>query len=165
VLNWIYDANISESAHSFKWLMLGFFSLSINFIFGTLLSANGNFKVLNYLAVVAVFFNVGLNFVFAPVYGSEGAAFIFFLTQTGVSLAQFILVKNIIGFKIIPVLILKHALVIISILLLGLYLSEGIELFIFQTLLGIVLLFALRIIDLRELKSSFLSSKETNNNN
>jgi O-antigen/teichoic acid export membrane protein len=165
VLNWIYDANISESARSFKWLMLGFFSLSINFIFGTLLSANGNFKVLNYLAVVAVFFNVGLNFVFAPVYGSEGAAFIFFLTQTGVSLAQFILVKNIIGFKIIPVLILKHALVIISILLLGLYLSEGIELFIFQTLLGIVLLFALRIIDLRELKSSFLSSKETNNNN
>jgi hypothetical protein len=99
------------------------------------------------------------------VYGSVGAAFIFFLTQTGVSLAQFILVKNIIGFKIIPVLILKHALVIISILLLGLYLSEGIELFIFQTLLGIVLLFALRIIDLRELKSSFLSSKETNNNN
>jgi putative effector of murein hydrolase LrgA (UPF0299 family) len=63
------------------------------------------------------------------------------------------------------VLILKHALVIISILLLGLYLSEGIELFVFQTLLGIVLLFALRIIDLRELKSSFLSSKETNNNN
>ena len=165
VLNCIYDANISESSRSFKWLMLGFFSLSINFIFGTLLSANGNFKVLNYLAGIAVVFNVGLNLILAPIYGSEGSALIFFLTQTIVSVAQFILVKKIIGFKIIPLLLLKHVLVIASLLFLGFYLVEGIQLFVIQILLGIVLLFTLRIIDLRELKSSFLSSKETHNNN
>jgi O-antigen/teichoic acid export membrane protein len=165
VLNWIYDANISESSRSFKWLMLGFFSLSINFIFGTLLSANGNFKVLNYLACIAVVFNVGLNLILAPIYGSEGSALIFFLTQTIVSVSQFILVKKIIGFKIIPLLLLKHVLVIGSLLFLGFYLVEGIQLFVIQILLGIVLLFTLRIIDLRELKSSFLSSKETHNNN
>jgi O-antigen/teichoic acid export membrane protein len=145
--------------------MLGFFSLSINFIFGTLLSANGNFKVLNYLAGIAVVFNVGLNLILAPIYGSEGAALIFFLTQTIVSATQFILVKKIIGFKIIPLLLLKHVLVVAPLLFLGFYLAEGIRLFVIQILLGIVLLFTLRIIDLQELKSSFLSSKETHNNN
>jgi O-antigen/teichoic acid export membrane protein len=165
VLNWIYDANISESSKSFKWLMLGFFSLSINFIFGTLLSANGNFKVLNYLAAIAVLVNVGLNIILSPVYGSEGAAFIFFLTQTGVSITQFILVKKIIGFVFIPSLIMKHLLVIIPLIISGLYFSESASLFIIQISIGSLLLFALRILDLRELKSSFLAPKETLNNN
>jgi O-antigen/teichoic acid export membrane protein len=165
VLNSIYDSNIYESSKSFKWLMLGFFSLSINFIFGTLLSANGNFRGLNYLAAVAVIFNVVLNILFSPIYGSEGAAFIFFLTQTGVSITQFILVKKIIGFVFNPLLILKHLLVITPLLLAGIYFTESEELLIIQILIGSILLFALRIIDLRELKSSFLSSKETHNNN
>jgi len=165
VLNWIYDANISESSKSFKWLMLGFFSLSINFIFGTLLSANGSFRVLNYLAIAAVFFNVGLNIIFSPVYGSEGAAFIFFLTQTGVSITQFILVKRIIGFIFLPTLVLKHLFVIVPLIITGVYFSEGTSLFVFQILIGSLLLFALRIIDLRELKNSFLAPKETLNNN
>jgi O-antigen/teichoic acid export membrane protein len=165
VLNWIYDANISESSKSFKWLMLGFFSLSINFIFGTLLSANGNFKVLNYLAAIAVLVNVGLNIILSPIYGSEGAAFIFFLTQTGVSITQFILVKKIIGFVFIPSLIMKHLLVIIPLIISGLYFSESASLFIIQISIGSLLLFALRILDLRELKSSFLAPKETLNNN
>jgi O-antigen/teichoic acid export membrane protein len=165
VLNWIYDANISESSKSFKWLMLGFFSLSINFIFGTLLSANGSFRMLNYLAIAAVFFNVGLNIIFSPVYGSEGAAFIFFLTQTGVSITQFILVKRIIGFIFLPTLVLKHLFVIVPLIITGVYFSEGTSLFVFQILIGSLLLFALRIIDLRELKNSFLAPKETLNNN
>jgi O-antigen/teichoic acid export membrane protein len=165
VLNWIYDANIYESSKSFKWLMLGFFSLSINFIFGTLLSANGNFRVLNYLASAAVIFNVGFNIILSPIYGSEGAAFIFFLTQTGVSITQFILVKKIIGFAFIPSLVMKHLLVIIPLLICGFYFSESAGLFFIQLLIGSLLLFVLRIIDLRELKSSFLSPKETLNNN
>lgn len=165
VLNWIYDANISESSRSFKWLMLGFFSLSINFIFGTLLSANGNFKELNYLAAIAVVLNIGCNIILSPIYGSEGAAIIFFLTQTGVSIAQFILVKKIIGFAFVPLLVIKHLFVILLLIVGGFYFSESAGLFIIQILIGGILLFALRIIDLRELKNSFLSSKETNNNN
>lgn len=165
VLNWIYDSNIYESSKSFKWLMLGFFSLSINFIFGTLLSANGNFRVLNYLAAFAVVFNVGLNLISSPVFGSEGAAFIFFLTQTVVSISQFVLVKNIIGFVIIPSIALKHLLVIIPLVFCGFYFSESAGLFFIQLLIGGLLLFVLRIIDLRELKNSFLSPKETHNNN
>jgi O-antigen/teichoic acid export membrane protein len=160
VLNWIYDANIYESSKSFKWLMLGFFSLSINFIFGTLLSANGNFKVLNSLALVAVFFNVGLNIIFSPIYGSEGAAFIFFLTQTGVSITQFILVKRIIKFVLIPGLIIKHLLVFVILILIGFYSPESISLFIMQILIGSILLFSLGIIDIRELKNSFITKKE-----
>ena len=165
VLNWIYDANIYESSKSFKWLMLGFFSLSINFIFGTLLSANGNFKALNYLAAIAVLVNVGLNIIFSPIHGSEGAAFIFFITQTGVSITQFILVKKIIGFEFIPRLVIRHLVVVMPLIICGIYVSESAGLFIVQILIGSLLLFALRIIDIRELKSSFLSTKETLNNN
>ncbi|MBM3451526.1 MAG: hypothetical protein FJX84_00125 [Bacteroidetes bacterium] len=165
VLNWIYDANITESSKSFDWLMLGFFSLSINFIFGTLLSANGNFKALNYVSVVAVVFNIGLNILVAPKYGSEGTALIFFLTQTGVSITQFILTKKIIGIKFIPSLVVKHVLVICPLMIGGLYFPQSAVLFIIQILIGCLMLFTLRIVDLRELKNSFIPPKETINNN
>jgi O-antigen/teichoic acid export membrane protein len=164
VLGWIYENNVNYSAHSFRWLMLGFFGISLNFIFGTLLSANGNFKELNYLAFTAVIFNIGMNLFIAPVYGSVGISITFFITQVGVAIAQLFIAKEKIGFRFIPKFIGVHLLLIAMLVLVGLLISSSEMLFIVQLILGGILLLALRIIDIKELKLMFLPAKATKNN-
>jgi len=164
VLSWIYDSNIQESKASFIWLMLGFFAISINFIFGTLLSANGNFKMLNIISGIAVLINLGLNFMFAPTYGAEGAGVVFFITQSFVSIFQLLIAKNIIAFKIIPKSIIKHLLVLVLLISLGFLIADSFLLFSCQILLGFLLLIVLKIINPLEIKESFLGKKETNSN-
>lgn len=164
VLGWIYEHNVAYSAHSFRWLMLGFFGISLNFIFGTILSANGNFKTLNYLAGIAVIFNVGLNLFVAPIYGSTGIGISFFITQVGVAIAQLFLAKEKIGFRFIPKFMIVHLLLIMALVLIGLLIPSSELLFIIQLAAGGILLLALRIIDLKELKLMFIPSKATKNN-
>jgi len=165
VLGWIYDSNIQESKNSFIWLMLGFLAISVNFIFGTLLSANGNFKVLNIISGIAVIINLGLNFMLAPTYGAKGAGIVFFITQSFVSIFQLFIAKRIIGFDFIPSSVFKHVFVIALLCLLGLVLADSFILFAFQIILGSFLLILLKIINPREIKDSFLAKKETISNN
>jgi len=164
VLSWIYENNVNYSAHSFRWLMLGFFGISLNFIFGTLLSANGNFKELNYLAFAAVIFNVGMNLFMAPTYGSVGISITFFITQVAVAIAQLFIAKEKIGFQLVPKFIGLHFLLFLSLILLGIVFQKSTGLIFTQLFVGGFLLLVLRIINLKELKMMFLSPKETKNN-
>ena len=164
VLSWIYENNVHYSAQSFRWLMLGFFGISLNFIFGTLLSANGNFKELNYLAFAAVIFNIGMNLFMAPVYGSVGISITFFITQVGVAIAQLFIAKEKIGFHLATKFIGLHFLLFLSLILIGIAFQKTPGLFFIQLLVGGLLLLILRIINLKELKMMFLSPKETKNN-
>jgi len=164
VLSWIYENNINSSAHSFRWLMLGFFGISLNFIFGTLLSANGNFKELNYLAFAAVVFNIGMNLFMAPIYGSIGISITFFITQVGVAVAQLFIAKEKIGFHLVPKFIGLHFFLFLSLILIGITFHKTPGLFFVQLFVGGFLLLLLRIINLKELKMMFLSPKETKNN-
>jgi O-antigen/teichoic acid export membrane protein len=164
VLSWIYENNINSSAHSFRWLMLGFFGISLNFIFGTLLSANGNFKELNYLAFAAVVFNIGMNLFMAPIYGSIGISITFFITQVGVAVAQLFIAKEKIGFHLVPKFIGLHFFLFLSLILIGITFQKTPGLFFVQLFVGGFLLLLLRIINLKELKMMFLSPKETKNN-
>ena len=53
ILGWIYD-DIQDAIGPFQFLMLGFFPIGMNFIFGTLLSANGNLKILNSISIFGI---------------------------------------------------------------------------------------------------------------
>ena len=164
VLGWVYENNVVYSAHSFRWLMIGFFGIGLNFIFGTLLSANGNFKELNYLAGIAVVFNIGMNLYMAPTYGSEGIAISFFITQMGVAVAQLFLAKQKIGFHFVPKYILIHLTLLTILLIIGVLFQKSEFLLILQLTSGGALLLVLRIVNLKDLKLMFLPSKETKNN-
>jgi O-antigen/teichoic acid export membrane protein len=164
VLSWIYEQNVIYSAQSFRWLMLGFLGISINFIFGTLLSANGSFKALNYLACVAVIFNIGMNLFMAPLYGSVGIGITFFITQVGVAIAQLLIAQKKIGFLFVPKFIGLHLILTLTLIIIGVVFQKTAGLFFIQLLVGGLLLLLLRIINLKELKMMFLPSKETKNN-
>jgi O-antigen/teichoic acid export membrane protein len=104
----LYDAShVTESALVFRKLMFCFIPISCNYIFGTLLTANGNLKYLNILAASGMCINIALNFYLIPIYKAEGSAVVSLITQSLIAVAQILLVKQIFKFHINSRLILS----------------------------------------------------------
>ena len=98
IMNWRYIELGSQSVQLFSVLMFCFVCISTTYIFGTLLTANGNLKTLNILAGAAVFINIGLNLIFIPRWQALGSAMASLITQLIVSIAQIIISKKKFGF-------------------------------------------------------------------
>lgn len=77
-----------HSTSVFALLILGFIPISISYIFGTLLTAKGKLKQLNYIALIAVIINLSMNFMLIPVIEARGAAISCLVTQTIVCILQ-----------------------------------------------------------------------------
>lgn len=77
------------AAQIFGLVILCFFPLCSMYIYGTLLTANGNFKLLNTLAAVALLINISLNLWLIPIYKAYGAAIAALSTQTFIGISNF----------------------------------------------------------------------------
>ena len=88
ILDWMYNEHIETSARIFPLLMFGFIAISTTYIFGTVLTANGNLRELNILASTAVLINIVLNFILIPEYQALGAAISSLVTQVYMALLQ-----------------------------------------------------------------------------
>ncbi len=86
----LYKGARGSSSHDyqvvFAWLMASFPAWCIMYIYSTLLTANGNLKVLNYIAFAGVVFNLSLNAYLIPRFEATGGAVTSCLTQTGLAL-------------------------------------------------------------------------------
>ena len=91
ILDWMYNEHIETSSRIFPLLMFGFMAISTTYIFGTLLTANGNLKELNILACTAVIINIVLNLILIPEYHALGAAISSLVTQVYMALSQVII--------------------------------------------------------------------------
>ncbi|MFH1118483.1 MAG: oligosaccharide flippase family protein [Bacteroidota bacterium] len=91
IMNLMYEHYIDESAAVFAVLMGCFVSFSATYVFGTLLTANGNLKQLNYLAATGMILNISLNVILIPKSGALGSAWASFITQGIMALLQVIL--------------------------------------------------------------------------
>jgi O-antigen/teichoic acid export membrane protein len=100
ILDWMYNEHIEASSRIFPLLMIGFMAISATYIFGTLLTANGNLRELNILASSAVVLNIVLNLLLIPEYQALGAAISSMVTQVYMALLQVII--SIIKLKLIP---------------------------------------------------------------
>lgn len=69
-------------------LMGCFVCVSLTYIFGTLLTANGNLRYLNYVSLIGVIINITLNLILIPYYGALGSALTSLFTQLFVTLFQ-----------------------------------------------------------------------------
>jgi len=74
--------------------MFCFVCISSTYVFGTLLTANGDLRVLNFLAGSAVVVNIGLNFFFIVKWQALGSAVASLITQLMVSIVQIIVSKK-----------------------------------------------------------------------
>jgi O-antigen/teichoic acid export membrane protein len=149
-----FTQRIIESSSVFRMLMGSFVAVSSTYIFGTLLTANGNLRQLNISAAIGVFLNVALNFILIPQFESFGASIASFSVQTLTAIIQFILAYKILNLRFSKIYWIK--LIAFSIIISGsafLLLNVSIH-WVFQISLGILLsilfVFALRLIDFKD---------------
>ena len=94
IMSWRYHDISSQSSALFSVLMFCFVCISSTYIFGTLLTANGDLKLLNVLAGVAVMVNIGLNLILIPKWQALGSAVASLMTQIIVSITQIMVSKK-----------------------------------------------------------------------
>lgn len=92
ILSLLYTNDIDQSAEPFQLLMITFVAMCIILIFGTYLTALGDMKMLNWIALIGLLLNVLFNVYLIPKFGVVGAAFSTLVTQFAVAIAQFIIV-------------------------------------------------------------------------
>jgi O-antigen/teichoic acid export membrane protein len=92
ILDFLYNEHVKESADVFIILIPCIIPISFAYIFGTLLTANGNMKLLNIVAIAGIIVNVIINLVLIPELHARGAAIASLSTQSVVSLLQIIIV-------------------------------------------------------------------------
>jgi O-antigen/teichoic acid export membrane protein len=107
IMELLYKEHIEESAQVFKYLMMCFIAVSTTYIFGTLLTANGNLKQLNTMASIGMLFNILLNFFLIRRYYALGAVWASLITQFSTAIAQIIMSSKILQFNTNYTLIIK----------------------------------------------------------
>lgn len=173
ILQLIYTSS-EEAELPFIWLMLSFIGISMNFVFGTLLTANGQLKELNIISAVGVIINVSVNLFLIPKYGATGAGFTAFITQMIMAITQFILCAKkfnlVIGFMqmgkwLLFTLCFVGVLFGFNLVFMNLedknILSDSPMLFVLilsaEMLLGLILMFVFKFIEPKPLKNLFLT--------
>lgn len=94
-----YAARIEQSAIIFSLLMLAYIAVSTTYIFGTLLTANGNLRLLNIIAASGVALSLMLNFILIPQFEATGAAISSLVVQTTMAIVQFQTARRVVGFR------------------------------------------------------------------
>jgi O-antigen/teichoic acid export membrane protein len=96
----LYWEHFDRSAQVFKLLMGGFVAVSTTYIFGTLLTANGNLKQLNIISLIGLIINFSMNLILIPRLLAVGSAYASLVTQFFIAIIQVIIVQRIFKFKI-----------------------------------------------------------------
>lgn len=100
IMDLLYKEHVAESSTVFAILMCCFFAISTTYIYGTLLTANGNLRQLNVMAMAGMVLNIVLNFILIPRYFAKGAAIASLTTQFITAFIQVLLCYRI--FKLEP---------------------------------------------------------------
>jgi O-antigen/teichoic acid export membrane protein len=99
--------------------MGGFVAVSSTYIFGTLLTANGNLKELSIIALFSLVINFGINLILIPRLLALGSAYSSLITQFFSAVLQIILVQRIFRFKVNMKFILTLAVFIAGVILIN----------------------------------------------
>jgi O-antigen/teichoic acid export membrane protein len=126
IIKTLYHEGDHFSASVFRVLILSFIPISINYIFGTLLTANGNLKLLNYAAGAAVVVNLALNFLLIGHYKALGAAYANIATQSLMVMIEIIICLRIWKFKLSNYNIIRY-LLFLMLAVSGTFISTKIE--------------------------------------
>ncbi len=132
----VFRARIDQTSVIFGLLMAGFIPISTTYVFGTLLTSNGNLKQLNIVAGCGMVLNISLNFILIPWYKSIGSAYASLLTQFLTAIVQVIIVQIIFRFRTDKIYLFKLSGFIVISLLTG-WMARMLEL---NWMLGILII-------------------------
>jgi len=152
----LYKEHAVQSANILKILIIGFGGIAAIYIYGTLLTANGNLKQLNIISASGVLLNVLLNYLLIPKYQIAGAAISSMATQILMAGMQFYFVYKIFHFRILKKEVFKFLLFLFIIILQTKLINDinnyRLIMFIISTILSLLWIFVLNIINIKELK-------------
>ena len=77
-----------------------FVAISTSYIFGTLLTANGNLRELNLMAASGILINITMNLFLIPRFQAAGSAVSSLITQFLTAFIQVLIAQNVFKFKI-----------------------------------------------------------------
>lgn len=97
IMHLIYTTPTAQAVKSFQWLMPGVLFFSLQYVFGTLITASGHMWHMTIIALVGTGLNVALNAWLIPRFHSEGAAITNAATQGVVVLLQWWYTRRFLG--------------------------------------------------------------------
>ena len=100
IMSMLYTNHVEASADVFKWLMMGFIAISTTYVFGTLLTANGNLRGLNIIFACGMLLNISLNLILIPRLFALGSAYVSVTTQFLTAIIQVVFAQWIFKFKV-----------------------------------------------------------------
>ena len=100
IMSLMYVEHFQESSKLLSILMIGFMGIATSYIFGTLLTANGNLKYLNIMACFGMILNIVLNLILIPKFQSIGAAVSSMITQLLTAITQVFIAKKVFKFNL-----------------------------------------------------------------
>ncbi len=113
------DLFLNKSFNIFPILMFCFLFISCTYVFGTLLTANGNLKSLNQIAFLGMVLNIVLNYFLIHTEGAFGASISSLLTQSITALIQIFLCWKIFKLNNLKLIIEPLVFFIAGLLLIG----------------------------------------------
>ncbi len=114
-----YILRMGQSATIFQLLMFSFVSISSNYIFGTLLTANNSLLQLNIVAGIGLIINLSLNLLLIPHYQSIGSAWASLSTHGITAILQLLIVIKFFKLKINYGLIFRFILLTLLMIIAG----------------------------------------------
>lgn len=107
IMQLLYDNGDAYQGSILAWLMLSFIAVTGSYIYGTLLTANGNLMAMNRIFLIGVLINVVFNYFAIRRYGAVGAAIVTCATQFFVFIAQVLLSQKKLNLALAPKLLLR----------------------------------------------------------
>lgn len=153
IMRLLYENADSYWGEVFSILMLNYIAFSTAYIYGTLLTANGNLREMNILFAGGVVINITLNYLLILRYGALGAAWATVLTQFTITLGLLLIARSrtslqlefsLIGRSVLYVLVLVAAVFVLR----HLWIDWLLQCFLI-TFVGIVTAWVLGLVPLR----------------
>ncbi len=156
IMDILYIKYQSISAKILIVLIIGFIPISSNYIFGTLLTANGSLKKLNSIAILSVTINIILNYFLIKNMFALGAALASVITNLFSAILQFIVAKQIFKIKINYKQVIKIILFLVLYIIIALVLKNKIDNWLYEAIvlifIGCIILLSTNIIDIGKIK-------------
>jgi O-antigen/teichoic acid export membrane protein len=160
VMDFMYLEHARQAAPVFRMLMISFIFISVSIICGTLLTANGNIRQLNLVALSTLVLNVILNIILIPRYQAMGSALASMISQMLTAIFQLLLLAKV--FKSAPSagIVFRLTSFILALVIAGRVLTnldvhwlQGLFLIIGA---GFLLAIGLKLLSIREIRESLL---------
>lgn len=154
-----FITRIEQLSFVFSWLISCFVAISMTYVFGTLLTANGSLKILNLVAFIGMVMNILLNLFLIPKFMASGSAVASVVTQFAMAIIQMVIALRVFKIKVkfgevFRIFAFLTLLVALLIIVQNLPITWNYQIIIFG-LSSIILAFLLKVLDFKRLMVNF----------